>query len=66
MPEGYDGVEFTQYIIFLLHSFSKYYNKCRHEYGGSAKTEHVGLEIIDGIRKVVRPEFVVGIRICGD
>lgn len=65
---GYDGVELHGAHSYLIAQFfSKYYNKRTDEYGGSAENRaRFALEIIDGIRKVVRPEFVVGIRICGD
>ena len=65
---GYDGVELHGAHSYLIAQFfSKYYNKRTDEYGGDVegRTRFV-TEIIDEIRKAVRPDFVVGIRISGD
>lgn len=65
---GYDGVELHGAHSYLIAQFfSKYYNKRSDEYGGDVegRTRFI-VEIIDGIRKAVRPDFVVGLRISGD
>lgn len=65
---GYDGVELHGAHSYLIAQFfSKYYNKRTDEYGGDAegRTRFVA-EIIDGIRRSVRPDFVIGLRISGD
>ncbi|MCD8036349.1 MAG: NAD(P)/FAD-dependent oxidoreductase [Clostridiales bacterium] len=65
---GYDGVELHGAHSYLIAQFfSKYYNKRTDEYGGDVEGRtRFTTEIIDGIRKVVRPDFVVGLRISGD
>lgn len=65
---GYDGVELHGAHSYLIAQFfSKYYNKRTDEYGGGVEGRtRFTLEIIDGIRKAVRPDFVVGLRISGD
>ncbi len=65
---GYDGVELHGAHSYLIAQFfSKFYNKRTDEYGGDVegRTRFVS-EIIDEIRKAVRPDFVVGLRISGD
>ncbi len=65
---GYDGVELHGAHSYLIAQFfSKYYNKRTDEYGGDVegRTRFV-TEIIDEIRKNVKPGFVVGMRISGD
>lgn len=65
---GYDGVELHGAHSYLIAQFfSKYYNKRTDEYGGDieGRTRFV-TEIIDEIRKNVRQDFVIGIRISGD
>ncbi len=65
---GYDGVELHGAHSYLIAQFfSKYYNKRTDEYGGAVenRTRFI-VEIIDEIRKVVRPDFVVGMRMSGD
>lgn len=65
---GYDGVELHGAHSYLIAQFfSKYYNKRTDEYGGDVenRTRFIS-EIIEGIRKVVRPDFVVGMRMSGD
>lgn len=65
---GYDGVELHGAHSYLIAQFfSKYYNKRTDEYGGNVenRTRFI-IEIIDGIKKVVRPDFVVGMRMSGD
>ncbi|MEA4973817.1 MAG: FAD-dependent oxidoreductase [Candidatus Metalachnospira sp.] len=65
---GYDGVELHGAHSYLIAQFfSKYYNKRTDEYGGDVenRTRFIS-EIIDSIRKVVRPDFVVGMRMSGD
>ena len=62
---GYDGVELHGAHSYLIAQFfSKYYNKRTDEYGGDieGRTRFV-TEIIDEIRKNVRQDFVIGIRI---
>lgn len=65
---GYDGVELHGAHSYLIAQFfSKYYNKRTDEYGGDVEGRtRFTSEIIDEIRKVVRPDFVVGLRISGD
>lgn len=65
---GYDGVELHGAHSYLIAQFfSKYYNKRTDAYGGDVEGRtRFATEIIDEIRKAVRPDFVVGIRISGD
>lgn len=65
---GYDGVELHGAHSYLIAQFlSKYYNKRTDEYSGNAENRiRFTTEIIDGIRKIVRPDFVVGMRMSGD
>ena len=58
---GYDGVELHGCHGYLLCQFlNNRVNRRTDEYG---KTERLVLEILEGIRASVRPDFVVGIRL---
>lgn len=65
---GYDGVEISAVMSFLVASFmSPATNQRIDEYGGSLENRlRFPLEIIDAVRAAVGPDFVVGIRIDGD
>ena len=65
---GYDGVEISAVLSFLIASFmSPATNQRTDEYGGSLENRlRFPLEIIDAIRASVGPDFVVGIKIDGD
>jgi mycofactocin system FadH/OYE family oxidoreductase 2 len=65
---GYDGVEISAVISFLLASFmSPATNRRTDEYGGSLENRlRFPLEVIDAVRAAVGSDFVVGMRIDGD
>jgi mycofactocin system FadH/OYE family oxidoreductase 2 len=65
---GYDGVEISAVISFLLGSFmSPATNKRTDEYGGSLENRlRLPLEVIDAVRAAVGSDFVVGMRMDGD
>lgn len=65
---GYDGVELHGAHSYLIAQFfSKFYNKRNDEYGGNVENRTRFItEIIDEIRKAVRSDFVVGLRMSGD
>ena len=65
---GFDGVEISAVLSFLLGSFmSPATNQRTDEYGGSLENRlRLPLEIIDAIRAAVGPDFVVGMKLDGD
>jgi 2,4-dienoyl-CoA reductase (NADPH2) len=64
---GYDGVEVTSFLGYLMSCFlSPFTNKRTDEYGGSLeKRARFMVEIIDALRKAVGPDKLVIIRLNG-
>jgi len=64
---GYDGVEVTSFLGYLMSCFlSPFTNKRTDEYGGSVeKRARFMVEIIDALRKAVGPDKLVIIRLNG-
>lgn len=64
---GYDGVEVTSFLGYLMSCFlSPFTNKRTDEYGGSLeKRARFMVEIIDALRKAVGPDKLVVIRLNG-
>ncbi len=64
---GYDGVEVTSFLGYLLSCFlSPFTNKRTDEYGGSVEKRALFMvEIIEALRKAVGPERLVIIRLNG-
>ncbi|AFM23565.1 FAD-dependent oxidoreductase [Desulfomonile tiedjei] len=64
---GYDGVEVTSFLGYLLSCFlSPFTNKRTDEYGGSVeKRARFMVEILEALRKAVGPERLVIIRLNG-
>lgn len=64
---GYDGVEVTSFLGYLMSCFlSPFTNKRTDEYGGSVeKRARFMVEIIEALRKAVGPEKLVIIRLNG-
>ncbi len=64
---GYDGVEVTSFLGYLMSCFlSPFTNKRTDEYGGSVeKRAQFMVEIIEALRKAVGPERLVIIRLNG-
>jgi mycofactocin system FadH/OYE family oxidoreductase 2 len=65
---GYDGVELHFAHGYLPQQFlSPYVNNREDQYGGSLENRmRFGLELIDGVRKAVGTDFVVGLRTSAD
>lgn len=65
---GYDAVEISGIVGYLISNFnSKYTNKRTDEYGGSEENRARFMrEIIEGIRKAVGPDYPIIIRLCGE
>lgn len=65
---GYDAVEISGIVGYLLSNFnSKYTNKRTDDHGGSVENRARFMrEIIEGIRKAVGPDFPIIIRLCGE
>lgn len=65
---GLDGVEIKCDQGLLIHQFlSPHFNRRTDSYGGSREKRMTFLmEILDGIRKNVSENFIVGIRVAGD
>ncbi|MDE1464096.1 dimethylglycine demethylation protein DgcA [Spartinivicinus poritis] len=65
---GLDGVEISAVHQHLIDQFwSPRVNKRTDEWGGSFENRmRFGLEVTKAIREEVGPDFVVGMRICGD
>jgi 2,4-dienoyl-CoA reductase (NADPH2) len=64
---GYDGVEVTSFLGYLMSCFlSPFTNKRTDEYGGSVeKRARFMVEILEALRKAVGPEKLVIIRLNG-
>lgn len=64
---GYDGVEVTSFLGYLMSCFlSPFTNKRTDEYGGSVeKRARFMVEILEALRKAVGPERLVIIRLNG-
>ena len=64
---GYDGVEVTSFLGYLMSCFlSPFTNKRTDEYGGSVeKRARFMVEIVEALRKAVGPERLVIIRLNG-
>lgn len=64
---GYDGVEVTSFLGYLMSCFlSKFVNKRTDEYGGTLeKRARFMVEIIQALRKTVGPDRLVVIRLNG-
>ncbi|MEJ2716576.1 MAG: FAD-dependent oxidoreductase [Deltaproteobacteria bacterium] len=67
MKAGYDGVEVTSFLGYLMSTFlSPFTNKRTDEYGGSVeKRARFMVEIIEALRKAVGPDKLVIIRLNG-
>lgn len=65
---GLDGVEVKCDQGFLIHQFlSPFFNRRDDEYGGSYERRLTFLlSILDGVRREVGEDFVIGLRITGD
>ncbi|RPJ53239.1 MAG: FAD-dependent oxidoreductase, partial [Methanobacteriota archaeon] len=65
---GYDGVEISGIVGYLISNFvSSYTNKRTDEYGGDIHGRCTMMrKIVEGIRKQVGPDFPIIIRLCGD
>ncbi len=65
---GYDGVELHFAHGYLPQQFlSPYVNNREDQYGGSLENRmRFGMELIDGVRKAVGSDFVVGLRTSAD
>jgi 2,4-dienoyl-CoA reductase (NADPH2) len=65
---GFDGVELTCFVGYLLANFlSKYTNKRTDEYGGSVeKRARFMVELIQAVRKEIGDHLVIGIRLSSD
>lgn len=65
---GYDGVEISGIVGYLISNFiSSYTNQRTDEYGGSIEGRAKFMtDIIRGIRKEVGPDYPIIIRLCAD
>jgi 2,4-dienoyl-CoA reductase (NADPH2) len=65
---GYDGVEISGIVGYLISNFiSSYTNQRTDEYGGSIEGRAKFMtDIIKGIRKEVGPDYPIIIRLCAD
>ncbi|RLB64591.1 MAG: NADH oxidase [Deltaproteobacteria bacterium] len=65
---GYDGVEVSGIVGYLISNFiSSYTNKRTDEYGGDIVGRATFMrKIVEGIRKQVGPDFPIIIRLCGE
>jgi len=65
---GYDGVEVSGIVGYLISNFvSSYTNKRTDEYGGDIHGRCTFMrKIVEGIRKEVGPDFPIIIRLCGE
>jgi len=65
---GYDGVEISGIVGYLISNFvSAYTNRRTDKYGGSVENRARFMrEIVEGIRKQVGPDFPIIIRLCGE
>lgn len=67
MEAGYDGVEITGFMGYLISNFnSKFTNRRTDEYGGSIENRaRFMVEMLQGVRKVIGDAPIV-IRLCGE
>ncbi|MBI5481164.1 MAG: FAD-dependent oxidoreductase [Deltaproteobacteria bacterium] len=65
---GYDGVEVSGIVGYLISNFiSKYTNRRTDEYGGDIAGRATFMrKIVEGIRRQVGPDYPVIIRLCGE
>jgi len=65
---GMDGIEISAAHQHLIDQFwSLRTNKRTDDYGGSlANRMRFGVEVLTAVREAVGPDFVVGLRMCGD
>jgi 2,4-dienoyl-CoA reductase (NADPH2) len=65
---GYDGVEISGIVGYLISNFiSSYTNQRTDEYGGSIEGRAKFMtDIVKGIRKEVGPDYPIIIRLCAD
>ncbi|MBN2361597.1 MAG: NADH:flavin oxidoreductase, partial [Deltaproteobacteria bacterium] len=65
---GYDGVEISGIVGYLISNFiSAYTNKRTDEYGGDIAGRSTFMrKIVSGIRKAVGPDYPIIIRLCGE
>ena len=65
---GYDGVEISGIVGYLISNFiSAYTNKRTDEYGGDIHGRSTFMrKIVEGIRKQCGPDYPVIIRLCGE
>jgi 2,4-dienoyl-CoA reductase (NADPH2) len=65
---GYDGVEISGIVGYLISNFiSAYTNKRTDEYGGDIRGRATFMrKIVEGIRKEVGPDYPIIIRLCGE
>ncbi|MFH1092383.1 MAG: NAD(P)-binding protein, partial [Pseudomonadota bacterium] len=64
---GFDGIEVTGFLGYLLSSFcSKFTNRRTDEYGGTPeKRARFMIELVQAIRKAIGPHLVIGLRLNG-
>jgi len=65
---GYDGVEISGIVGYLISNFvSAYTNKRTDEYGGDIEGRCTFMrKIVEGIRKAAGPDYPIIIRLCGE
>ena len=65
---GYDGVEISGIVGYLISNFvSSYTNTRTDEYGGDIRGRATFMrKIVEGIRKEVGPDYPIIIRLCGE
>ena len=65
---GYDGVEVSGIVGYLISNFiSSYTNKRTDEYGGDVQGRSTFMrKIVEGIRKQCGPDYPLIIRLCGE
>ena len=65
---GYDGVEISGIVGYLISNFnSSYTNKRTDKYGGSLENRaRFMVEITRAVRKAVGPDYPIVIRLCGE
>ena len=65
---GYDMIEISGIVGYLISNFiSSYTNKRTDRFGGDARgRSQFMVEIIQGIRKVVGPDYPIVMRLCGE
>jgi 2,4-dienoyl-CoA reductase (NADPH2) len=68
VESGYDGVEISGIVGYLISNFiSSYTNRRTDEYGGDIDGRSTFMrKIVEGIRKEVGPDFPIIIRLCGE